>query len=94
MTSTIVMQGLEGYVKVHAQITRGGLYCEHANVLRGTPVSFSDRVRRMRELADYIPGRVSALAGFIAQGMSWDVHSKMCFFTVTAYGERRHLWPI
>lgn len=46
------LQGLEGRAKVHAQVTRGGMYCEHADVLEGTPAAFSGRVLRMRQLAD------------------------------------------
>jgi hypothetical protein len=49
---------LEGRVPLHAQITRGGIYCEHANVLEGTPSSFSSRVARMRQLSGYIPAQV------------------------------------
>jgi hypothetical protein len=52
------LQGLEGRLPMHSQITRGGIYCEHANVLEGTPSSFSARVNRMRQLSGYIPAQV------------------------------------
>jgi hypothetical protein len=65
LSSTWLLQGLEGQVQLHAQITRGGIYCEHANVLEGTPAAFSGRVLRTRELSDYIPGKVG---GWLSDG--------------------------
>ncbi|KAG2427381.1 hypothetical protein HYH02_014601 [Chlamydomonas schloesseri] len=53
-----LVQHMEGRLRLRAQVQRGSPWCEHADVLQGTPRAFADRVGRLRQLSAYLPSDI------------------------------------
>ncbi|GIL63132.1 hypothetical protein Vafri_17256 [Volvox africanus] len=53
-----LVQHLEGKLRLRAQIQRGWPFCEHPDVLQDMPLTFSERVYRLRRLSAYLPSDI------------------------------------